>query len=49
MDETLGEHEDSKARVIKLDDEQWERFVAALEAPAEPVPALVRLLADKDL
>ena len=31
-------------RVIELDDEQWEAFVAALDAPPKPRPRLKRLL-----
>ena len=31
-------------RVIKLNDEQWEAFVAALDAPPKPRPRLKRLL-----
>lgn len=31
-------------RVIKLDDEQWQAFVAALDAPPKPRPRLKRLL-----
>ena len=31
-------------RVIKLDEEQWEAFVAALDAPPKPRPRLKRLL-----
>jgi uncharacterized protein (DUF1778 family) len=31
-------------RVIKLDDEQWEAFVAALDAPPKPRARLKRLL-----
>jgi uncharacterized protein (DUF1778 family) len=29
--------------------EAWDQFVAALDAPAEPVPALVELFTDPDL
>jgi uncharacterized protein (DUF1778 family) len=32
-----------------LGNERWERFVDALEAPAEPVPALVELFKNQDL
>jgi len=35
--------------VFVLDDERWKAFVAALDAPAQPVPALVALFKDKDL
>ena len=31
-------------RVIKLNDEQWNAFVAALDAPPKPRPRLKRLL-----
>jgi uncharacterized protein (DUF1778 family) len=31
-------------RVIKLNDEQWRAFVAALDAPPKPRPRLKRLL-----
>lgn len=31
-------------RVIQLSDEQWEAFVAALDAPPRPRPRLKRLL-----
>jgi uncharacterized protein (DUF1778 family) len=34
----------SDRRVIKLDDEQWEAFVAALDAPPKSRPRLKRLL-----
>jgi uncharacterized protein (DUF1778 family) len=33
-------------RVIKLNDEQWEAFVAALDAPPKPRPRLKRLLTE---
>ncbi len=36
-------------RLFLLDDGRWGRLVAALEAPAEPVPALVELFKDEDL
>ena len=36
-------------RVFILDDDRWEAFVAALDAPAQPVPALVALFKNKDL
>jgi uncharacterized protein (DUF1778 family) len=35
--------------VFVLGNDRWERFVAALEAPAEPVPALVELFKNQDL
>ncbi len=35
--------------LLVLGNERWERFVAALEAPAEPVPALVELFKNQDL
>ncbi|MBM4200321.1 MAG: DUF1778 domain-containing protein [Gammaproteobacteria bacterium] len=31
-------------RLFLLDDTQWEAFLAALDAPAEPMPRLERLL-----
>jgi uncharacterized protein (DUF1778 family) len=31
-------------RSFLLDDEQWEAFLAALDAPSEPMPRLERLL-----
>ena len=31
-------------RLFPLDDEQWEAFLAALDAPSEPMPRLERLL-----
>jgi uncharacterized protein (DUF1778 family) len=36
-------------RVFILDDDRWNAFVAALDAPAQPVPALVALFKNKDL
>ena len=36
-------------RVVILDDDRWNAFVAALDAPAQPVPALVALFKNKDL
>lgn len=36
-------------RVFILDDDRWDAFVAALDAPAQPVPALVALFKNKDL
>jgi len=36
-------------RLFILDDQRWQQFVAALEAPAKPVPALVALFKDKGL
>ena len=36
-------------RVVILDDDRWDAFVAALDAPAQPVPALVALFKNKDL
>ena len=36
-------------RVFELDDEQLARWNAALDAPPEPVPALVALFSDPDL
>jgi uncharacterized protein (DUF1778 family) len=33
-------------RVIKLNDEQWEAFTAALDAPPKPRPRLKRLLSE---
>jgi uncharacterized protein (DUF1778 family) len=33
-------------RVITLDDEQWEAFMAALDAPPKPRPRLKRLLTE---
>jgi len=36
-------------RVFVLDDDRWNALVAALDAPAQPVPALVALFKDKDL
>jgi uncharacterized protein (DUF1778 family) len=35
-------------RVFILDDDRWNAFVAALDAPAQPVPALVALFKNKD-
>ena len=39
----------SDQRLFVLGNDRWERFVAALEAPAEPVPALVALFRNEDL
>lgn len=36
-------------RIFILDDERWNAFVAAVDAPAQPVPALVALFKNKDL
>lgn len=36
-------------RVFVLSDDRWNAFVAALDAPARPVAALVALFKDKDL
>ena len=36
-------------RSFVLDDAQWQAFKAALDAPPEPVPALVSLFSDPDL
>lgn len=39
----------SDQRLFFLDDEAWRRFNAALDAPAEPVRALVDLFRDESL
>lgn len=39
----------SDQRLFVLGNDRWERFVAALEAPAEPIPALVALFRNEDL
>ena len=39
----------SDQRLFVLGNDRWERVVAALEAPAEPVPALVALFRNEDL
>jgi uncharacterized protein (DUF1778 family) len=36
-------------RRIKFGPEAWDQFIAALEGPVEPVPALVALMKDPDL
>jgi len=36
-------------RLFLLDDDGWRRFMAALEARPEPVPALVELFTDREL
>jgi uncharacterized protein (DUF1778 family) len=36
-------------RLFVVNDAQWRRFVAALEAPAKPVPALVELFKNPKL
>jgi uncharacterized protein (DUF1778 family) len=36
-------------RLFHLDDDAWNRFTAALDAPPEPNPALAALLARKPL
>jgi uncharacterized protein (DUF1778 family) len=36
-------------RIFILDDDRWNAFVAAVDAPAQPVPALVALFKNKDL
>ena len=39
----------SDQRLFILDSDRWARFVDALEAPAQPVPALVELFRNRDL
>ena len=39
----------SDQRLFVLSEDRWVRFVAALEAPAEPVSALVELFRNQDL
>jgi uncharacterized protein (DUF1778 family) len=36
-------------RVIKLNDEQWKAFMAALDAPPKPRPRLKRLLSEPSI
>jgi len=36
-------------RVIKLNDEQWKAFIAALDAPPKPRPRLKRLLTEPSI
>lgn len=36
-------------RLFQLDEDAWDRFTAALDAPPEPNPALAALLARKPL
>jgi uncharacterized protein (DUF1778 family) len=36
-------------RVIKLNDEQWKAFIAALDAPPKPRPRLKRLLSEPSI
>lgn len=39
----------SDQRLFVVTNDQWERFTAALEAPAKPVEALVELFRNQDL
>jgi uncharacterized protein (DUF1778 family) len=36
-------------RLILRDEDRWNRFVAALDTPAQPVPALVALFKDNSI
>lgn len=35
--------------VFHLDDEQWDRFMAILDAPPKPIPRLMRLLQEPSI
>jgi uncharacterized protein (DUF1778 family) len=52
IDEVAPEEAEETASVTRklvVDDAGWEKLNAALEAPSEPIPALVALFADPDL